>query len=118
MHLTFREGRFRLPLTDLLPKQLLSLHIAFKVRITFDADVASLTSWLRLATELTALSIHLPRIPDALLDDLHLKANSDVLVPRLRSLDLWATDQLPASKLLSVLESRAGSKENVSRLEE
>ncbi len=48
-------------------------------------------------------------------------AQSDVLVPRLRSLDLCVLDEdeeMSASKSISVLESRLGSKEIVSRLEE
>ncbi len=112
---------FSLPITDILPKRLKSFHIACHGCKFIDADVAILASWLRLATELTALSVHLPSIHDVLLDYLHVHAQSDVLVPRLRSLYLWILDedmQVSASKLLSVLESRAGSKESVSRLEE
>ncbi|KAF9038933.1 hypothetical protein BDZ89DRAFT_1157001 [Hymenopellis radicata] len=110
-----------LPVTDMFPKQLTSIHIAYDAPKFRDADSASLTSWLQLATDVTALSIHLPNILDALLRDLRVHAKNDVLVPRLRSLDLWVTAkdaQMSPSKVLSVLESRSGLKQNVSRLEE
>ncbi|KAF9010949.1 hypothetical protein BDZ89DRAFT_1143365 [Hymenopellis radicata] len=120
LHLTYRLTSanhnfiaLSLPITDILPKRLTSLHIACDVSNFIDADLDVLASWLHLATDVTAFSLHLPNIPVTLIYDLLVHPEGDVQLPRLRSLDLSVISnstkdaQMPTAMVLDVLESHS-----------